>query len=188
MCLETKALLPHWVIMEAGSVALKLRSEQATCCFFCDLSGLLAAVVKACAEPGAFLSLLSQPAPSLKYHIRGIWVPSYLLIYCCAAHSLSCVLCTIGLSAVYHRPANQHRCRYCAGFQECMGSLLESAQAEMGYPVSVGGLEQACRSAAVSTLFYKVTKFADYSGVFCVSGAIGRCSSVLQAHTVLAAH
>ena len=28
-----------------------------------------------------------------------------------------------------------------------MGWLLEPAQAEMGYPVSVTGLEQACRSA-----------------------------------------
>ena len=49
---ETKALLPHWVIMEAGSMALKLRSEQATCHFFCDLSGLLATVAQACVSPG----------------------------------------------------------------------------------------------------------------------------------------
>lgn len=81
MCLETKALLPHWAIMEAGSVALKLRSEQATCCFFCDLSGLLAVVAQACASPGAPPSLLSHPAPSPKYCIRGMSNPSYLPMY-----------------------------------------------------------------------------------------------------------
>lgn len=58
---ETRALLPHWVILEASSVALKLRSEQATCHFFCDLAGLLAAVAQACVSPGA--PSLSLPWP-----------------------------------------------------------------------------------------------------------------------------
>ena len=48
----TKAPLPQWVIMEASSVALKLRAQQATRHFFCDLAGLLSCVAHACASAG----------------------------------------------------------------------------------------------------------------------------------------
>ena len=45
--------------MDASSVALKLRSEQATCHFFCNFAGLLGTVAHACASPGVTPTSLS---------------------------------------------------------------------------------------------------------------------------------
>lgn len=56
-----------------------------------------------------------------------------------------------------------------------MDSLLEPAQAEMGYPVSIGGLEQACRSAPVSTLLRE----APVLQTILVTYAVERSSSVV---------
>ena len=49
--------------MEASSVALKLRAQQATRHFFCDLAGLLACVAHACASAGEHAMLSPMRVP-----------------------------------------------------------------------------------------------------------------------------
>ena len=75
----TEAHLPRWVIMEASSVALKLRSEQATCHFFCNVAGVLSTVADACASQGACPGLQENSQQDL--HAFALSVQAHLL--CC---------------------------------------------------------------------------------------------------------
>lgn len=51
-CAETVLPLPQWTILDASNITLKLKSQQATRNFFCDLAHMLSSVADAAADPG----------------------------------------------------------------------------------------------------------------------------------------
>ncbi|EIE20036.1 hypothetical protein COCSUDRAFT_58259 [Coccomyxa subellipsoidea C-169] len=48
---ETVVPLPHWTILDASNITLKLKSQQATRSFFCDLAAMLSSVADGAADP-----------------------------------------------------------------------------------------------------------------------------------------
>jgi hypothetical protein len=77
---ETVLPLPHWTILDASNITLKLKSHQATRSFFCDLAAMLASIADAAADPGVpqwlicrwkHAGRLMHPAPAcLELYLR----------------------------------------------------------------------------------------------------------------------
>ena len=68
-------------------MALKLRSEQATCHFFCDVAGVLSTVAQACASPGVCPQLQRESQQNLQAF--ALSVAAHLL--CCRKQGLACI-------------------------------------------------------------------------------------------------
>lgn len=51
-CAETALPLPQWTMLDASNITLKLKNQQATRNFFCDLAHMLSSVADAAADPG----------------------------------------------------------------------------------------------------------------------------------------
>jgi len=81
--------------MGASSVAQKLRKEQATCHFFCDVAGVLSTVADACASRGMCPQLQGKPWQDVQAVALSMW--AYL---CCNKQGLACVKTVVSRTGV----------------------------------------------------------------------------------------